>query len=128
MKKITIILLLSLYTISVVGYGVKGFYCCDTLTSLKVSFSDYVHHHAVQSTDKSDCCKEKYQYFKLKDNYVPSHYVNTSLQFVAQVPAIHQSYTPVLFVSPKINIANPCNAPPLYNGVSVFIANCTYLI
>ena len=128
MKKVTIILLLSIYTFSVVGYGVKGFYCCDNLTSVKFSFSENVHNHAVKSNDKSDCCKEKYQYFKLKDNYVPSHDTNSPLQFVVQIPAIFHSYEPVLFVSPKINLSNPSNAPPLYNGVSLFIANCTYLI
>ncbi|MGN6801388.1 MAG: HYC_CC_PP family protein [Ginsengibacter sp.] len=128
MKKIITILFLSVYALSVVGYSVKGIYCCDNLTSVKVSFSDNVHNHVVQSNDNKDCCKQKYQYFKIRDNYFPSHDVNAPSQLVAAIPVNFLSFKPVLFSSQKINIANPGNAPPLYHGVSLFIANCSYLI
>lgn len=128
MKKITIILLLSIYTLSVVGYGVKGFYCCDNLTSVKFSFSENSENQRVKTSDKSDCCKTKYHYFKVKDNYFAADHVNAPAKFLTEIPVFNYSCQPVVFVSQKINIANPANAPPLYNGVSLFIANCTYLI
>lgn len=127
MKKITIILLLGIYTMSVVGYGVKGFYCCDNLTSVKISFAENAHAHAV-STDKSHCCKIKYQYFKVKDNHVGADHLNAPAKFLTEAPVVCVSYQPVSIVSQKINVANSGNAPPLYNGVPVFIANCSYLI
>jgi hypothetical protein len=128
LKKIIAILILSVYALSVVGYSVKGIYCCDNLTSVKVSFSENTHNHSSHSNDKSGCCKEKYQYFKIRDNYFPSHDVNAPAQLVAAIPVNFLSYKPALFTSQKIDIANPGNAPPLYNGVSLFIANCSYLI
>lgn len=128
MKKITIILLLSIYTMSVVGYGVKGFYCCDNLTSVKFSFSENTQSHQVTTTDKSDCCKTKYQYFKVKDNHFAADHINAPANFFAEVPVFLNSFEPILFLSHKVNIANPGNAPPLYNGVSLFEANCAYLI
>jgi hypothetical protein len=113
---------------SVVGYGVKGFYCCDNLTSVKFSFSENAQNYQVKTTDKSDCCKTKYQYFKVKDNHFAADHINAPANFLAEVPVFHDSFKPELFVSQKINIANPGNAPPLYNGVSLFVATCTYLI
>jgi hypothetical protein len=113
---------------SVVGYGVKEFYCCNNLTSVKFSFSENAQNHQVKATDKSDCCKTKYQYFKVKDNHFAANNISASANFFAEVPVFHDSLKPVLFLSQKINIANPGNAPPAYNGVSLFVANCTYLI
>lgn len=128
MKKVTIILLLCIYTLSVVGYGVKGFYCCDNLTSVRFSFSQNAENQRVKTSDKSDCCKTKYHYFKVKDNYFAADHVNAPAKFLAEIPVFNSSYQPVLFISQRIIIANPGNAPPLYNGVSLYIANCTYLI
>ncbi len=128
MRKIAIILLLSIYTLSVVGYTVKGLYCCDNLTSVKLSFSDNVHYHSINADDKSDCCKQKCEYFKIKDDYVASHYLNVPLQSVAHAVLNYSSYRPALFASQKINVSHQSNAPPLYNGVPLFITNCTYLI
>jgi hypothetical protein len=113
---------------SVVGYGVKEFYCCNSLTSVKISFSEHAQNHSVKTADKSDCCKTRYAYFKVKDNHFASDLVNSPANFLAEVPAFYSIYQASLFVSPKINIDNPGNAPPLYNGVSLFVANCTYLI
>ena len=113
---------------SVVGYGIKGFYCCDNLTSVNISFSENTHNHSLTSTDKSDCCKTKYQYFKVKDNHFAADHVNAPANFFPEVQLFTETFQPVLFVSNKVNISHRPNGPPLYNGVSVFIANCTYLI
>ncbi len=113
---------------SVVGYGVKEFYCCNNLKSVTISFSQDSHNHVSNSHDKSDCCKTKYQYFKVKDNHFAADHINAPAKFLAEVPVFYIPCQAFLFVSHKTNIANPCNAPPLYNGVSLVVANCTYLI
>ena len=128
MKKIAIILLLSVYTLSVVGYSVRGSYCCDNLTSVAVSFSQMVHNHSVTPGSDKRCCNQKWQYFKLKDNYVGSHDVTAPLQLVGQAIIYYSCQRPALFASQKINVTHQSNAPPLYNGVPLFITNCTYLI
>ena len=128
MKKITIILLLSIYTMSIVGYGIKGFYCCDNLTSVNISFSENTHNHSLTSTDKSDCCKTKYQYFKVKDNHFAADHVDAPVKFVASAHVFTNTFQKAFFASHKESISYRPNGPPLYNGVSIFIANCTYLI
>ena len=128
MKKITILLLLSIYTMSVVGYSVKGFYCCDNLTSVKISFSENAHLHPVKITDKSDCCKTKYQYFKVKDNHFAADHIDSPVKLFTEANLFTASSQPALHASSKIIYANSCNAPPLHNGISLHIYNCTFLI
>ena len=127
-KKITLILLIGIYAVSVSGYSVKGFYCCDNLTSVKISFSENTHNHPLKSTDKSRCCKTTYQYFKVKDNHFAADHINAPAKFFAEVQLFSETSQPLLFASHKVNISHRSNAPPLYNGVSLFVANCTYLI
>jgi hypothetical protein len=56
-------------------------------------------------------------------------YVNAPANFLAEVPVFHDPFEPALIVSQKNIIANPGNAPPLFNGGSLFfVANGTYLI
>ncbi|MDP4284654.1 MAG: hypothetical protein Q8891_09530 [Bacteroidota bacterium] len=128
MKKITIILLLSIYTMSVVGYGVKGFYCCDNLKSVIISFSQDSHNHVSNSHDKSDCCKTKYQYFKVKDNHFAANHINSPVKLFTKANLFASSFQPVLQVNSKVIYANSYNAPPLHNGVPLHIYNCTFLI
>jgi hypothetical protein len=113
---------------SVVGYGVKGFYCCDNLTSVKFSFSENAQNHQVKTTDKSDCCKTKYQYFKVKDNHFAADHISSPLNLFTEVNLFTASFQPVLYAPQKINIANPGNATPLYKGVPIQISYCTFLI
>jgi len=127
-KKITLILLIGIYAVSVSGYGIKGFYCCDNLTSVNISFSEITHSHPVTSTDKGHCCKTKYQYFKVKDSHFAADHLNAPAKFVAHVQLFSRSSQAFLFASHKVNISHRSNAPPSYDGVSLFVANCTYLI
>jgi|SRR5665647_1751281 len=113
---------------SVVGYGVKGFYCCDNLTSVKISFSENAHNHSLTSTDKSGCCKTKYQYFKVKDNHIASDHINSPEKFFTLSNLPTPSLQPIFYANYKIIYANPCNAPPLHKGVAIHISNCTFLI
>jgi len=127
-KKITLILLISIYAISVSGYGIKGFYCCNSLTSVTISFSESAHSHPLKSSDKSDCCKTKYQYFKVKDNHFAADHIDAPAKLMAEHLVFAVTFQPLLAVSHKANISYTPNAPPLYNGVSLFVANCAYLI
>ena len=128
MKKITLILLISIYTLSVVGYGVKGFYCCHNLRSVTVSFSDYSQSHFLYQHDKSDCCKTKYRYFKVKDNHFAADHIDSPVKLFTEAHLFTTSFQPVLHADSKVIYANSCNAPPLHNGVAIHLYNCTFLI
>src|SRR5690242_7488454 len=73
MKKAGIILLLSIYSLSIFGVTLKEFYCCGKLKSLTVTISKDTE--AGKGTDDG-CCKTKYHSFKVKDNHVSAADVN----------------------------------------------------
>lgn len=128
MKKITVILLLSIYSVSTLGLSLKSFYCCGNLKTVTVSFSQDEQQEFAKDNGIRDCCKTKYQFFKVKDNHVAGDVIN--------IPALYFSYshlfTPSLPVinnpSEQINIANKSNAPPLIPGVTSYIFNCVFRI
>jgi len=127
-KKITLILLINIYALSVLGYGVKGFYCCGNLKSVTFSFTQHAQKSHSTSSDKSNCCKTKYQYFKVKDNHIASDHINSPEKFFTLSNFSIPSFQPIFYANYKIIYANPCNAPPLHKGVAIHISNCTFLI
>jgi hypothetical protein len=127
LKKFFLILLIGIYTLSILGYGVKGFYCCGNLKSVAISF--YQHNEKEgASADVSKCCETKYQFFKVKDNHFASdHFTSPVKLFIAPMVGI-AAKEQILYTIDKIIIANPGNAPPRYQNVPTYLANCTFLI
>ena len=128
MKKVSIILLLCIYTISTFGISVREFYCCGKLQSVSLSLPGkdvikYVNEH-----DQSDCCKTKVQYYKIKDN----HYASTVL--ISQVNPITYLHIPSSFTQKfpstfqQTVFANSTHAPPIHFGVPSYISNCIFRI
>jgi hypothetical protein len=123
-KKINLLLLISIYALSVLGYGVKGLYCCGNLKSVTFSFTQY----DLKSHSDKDCCKTKYQFFKIKDNHVASDQINSPQKLFTEANLFTTSYQHVFYAFDKIIIANPGKPPPLYEGVPTHVADCTFLI
>lgn len=128
MKKITIILLLGIYSLSTFGLSLKSFYCCGKLKSVKVSIAQDQQQKCANDDGTSDCCQTKYQLFKVKDNHVAGD--------VLSAPALHFSYLH-LFTSPyqivnysakKNDVANPSTAPPPHHTVPDYIFDCVFRI
>ena len=124
MKKISLILLISIYVISVSGYGVNEFFCCGNLESVTFNFTE----HYQKSHSGKDCCKTKYQFFKVKDNHVASDQINSPQKLFTEANSFTTTYQPAFYGFDKIIIANPGNAPPLYEGVPIHVADCTFLV
>ncbi|MEO8862046.1 MAG: hypothetical protein ABI358_11520 [Ginsengibacter sp.] len=128
MKKVSLILLASIYALSIFGYGVKGFYCCGKLKSIAVSFHQHNEKESTNGNDASNCCKTKYQFFKVKDNHVASDNFNSPVDFFYAPKLFYASNQTVFFVVRKNIITNHCNAPPLHNGIPIYISDRTFLI
>ena len=123
LKKISLILLISIYAISALGIGVTGFYCCGKLQSLNIT----LNQNSTQNKDnKNRCCQSKYQFFKIKDNHVAADHINSPVKLFTEANLFTASYQPVLYSFHKIIFTNFGNAPPLYNGVPRHISNCTF--
>ncbi|MBS1511667.1 MAG: hypothetical protein JST86_12550 [Bacteroidetes bacterium] len=128
MKKITLIFLITIYSLSVVGLGVRQFYCCGKLKSTTVTFVQEVKEKCSSSNAMKDCCKTKYQSLKVKD----SHFGTDGITgFVKHFTILHSTvpfFQETELISQPVTIVYKDHAPPPQNGVAVYIRNCVFLI
>lgn len=129
MKKFTAILLLSLYSLSSLGLSLKSFYCCGKLKSVTVTITHEQQKQCSKSDDgKSDCCKTKFQIFKVKDNHVAGDVINTPALNFVYLHLFTESFQIANHPSEQMIIANKSNAPPLLHGVPDYIFNCVFRV
>jgi hypothetical protein len=127
-KKITAILLLSLYSLSTLGLSLKSFYCCGNLKSVTVSISQHEQKTCANGDGKSDCCKTKYQFFKVKDNHVASDVLTAPVLHFCYLHLFTSPYQIINYPSEKDEVANLTNAPPLLHTVPGYIFNCVFRV
>ena len=128
MKKITAILLLSLYSLSTLGLSLKSFYCCGDLKSVTVSITQDEKKQCSNGDDKTDCCKTKYQFLKVKDSHVTADLVNTPDLHFFDFHLIYGSFQAINYSSRNTYISHLSNAPPLLYSVPDYIFNCVFRI
>ncbi len=128
MKKITVILLLSIYSISTLGLSLKSFYCCGKLKSVTVTLAQDEQQKCAMDDGTSDCCKIKYQFFKVKDNHFVADHVSSPVKHFVELNLFTSTFQIVNYPSEQINVANNSNAPPLIHGVPDYIFNCVFRI
>ncbi|WP_184550981.1 HYC_CC_PP family protein [Mucilaginibacter sp. FT3.2] len=86
MKRIAVILLLLIYTVSVYGITINKFYCCGKLASISLSVSS-ASKSACKAISGSDCCKTVKANFKVKDNHVSAKTdINLKNSFALVIP------------------------------------------
>lgn len=128
MKKITAILLLSLYSLSSLGLSLKSFYCCGKLESVTVSITQDGQKTCANDDGMSDCCKTEYQFFKVKDNHVAGDVVSAPVLHDTNLHLFASSFQVINYRSQEVFSANLSNAPPLIHAVPDYIFNCVFRI
>ena len=128
MKKIAVILLILNYSVSGFGFSLREFYCCGKLQSVSVSTADVDQDNSCRGDKKGDCCKTKYQYFKVKDNHLASAHVAPLLNSFSDIPTITSSSQSISFAIQGIEVINGSHAPPLHKGIPIYISNCVFRI
>lgn len=124
MKKIVVILLISIYALATMGFSLKQFYCCGKLQSITVSITNDIKQKSGKGTEKSGCCDNKYQFFKVKDKYIAADDICSPVKHIIDLHSFTPSFHDITLASPKFTLANRSNAPPLHAGVSNYIYNC----
>ena len=76
MKRISLIFLLLIYTLSSFGIGVRQFYCCGKLKSTKVTFIQTENKKCSKDDGTTDCCKTKFKSIKVKDSHFAADGIN----------------------------------------------------
>ncbi len=127
-KRVILILLISIYTSTTIGFSVKQFYCCYQLKSTSVAFTPSSDKKCGMNDKPDNCCKTKYTYYKVKDNHFGEPAFKSS----------HQDYSIVALQSHEQN--NPftanvfsivtfySNPPPLHRAIPIYKLDCVFRI
>ncbi len=128
MKQIALILLIHVYFLSIFGLGVKQFYCCGNLESTSFSFLQDDNKKCGKEDKQTDCCKTKYQIFKVKDTHLAADGINSLAKPIAHQHIVSPSFELTIWASEPKCINNKIHAPPVYPNTSIYILHCVYRI
>ena len=128
MKRITVIFLLSLYSLSTLGLSLKSFYCCGKLESVTVSIIQHQQQQCGNDDEKSDCCKTKFQTFKVKDSHIAADHINNPVKDFVYLNLFTDPFRVINYPPQEVYFTNLSNAPPLLQGVPDYILNCVFRI
>lgn len=123
MKSLVLISIICIYSLSILGIGVKGFYCCGKLASVSVTLAG-----EKKENSKDDCCKTTYKYFQVKDSHLASDNTIAISNAIADFHlSNHFGHAAVLIVQ-SVTIINGSHAPPIYEPVPLYLSNCVFRV
>ena len=130
MKKFIVIILSLLYLTAASGATMHLHYCMGELIDWTLSHStnnEKCPNCGMNKVSYKGCCKDIHKQLKVDDqNIVDANLFLASLTSVAIAPAF---FEPVSAYLPSVTEKHPLtNAPPLVQGVPLFIRNCVFRI
>lgn len=129
MKKLALILLTSIYMLSVIGIGVSQFFCCGKLQQVNFSLKVDEFKTCKKDTKDDGCCKTVHKFFKVADSHTFS---DVSISFAKDFPILDRHSLSFDFTSPAVQqsvaSSNNINAPPRPSSQPIYILNCSYRI
>jgi len=128
MKKVALILLIGVYTVATMGFSIRQFFCCGKFKSASVTLIQDTKQHCGKGTEKSGCCNNKYQFFKINDKHISADHVNSPAKYFIYLNLYTPSFREIHFESQNISTAYRSNAPPLDTGISLCIYNSVFRI
>ncbi len=123
MKKIAVILLISVYSLATVGFSLKNFYCCGDLRSVNFSLTGASNQYN-KSNDKSDCCKTTYQFFKINQNHIAADQIHSpadDFSFIQSGLLLLEATS--IPLSQKLDDIKSIHAPPFFNKIPIYLSN-----
>ena len=128
MKKITVILLIGIYTLSTLGIGINQFYCCGKLKSTDITFVQSPKEKCVNGNAMSGCCKTEFKSLQIKDTYISADAITAPAKHFTDLHIFTPSFNLLSIAYAPATITHTSNAPPLHHGVAAYILHCAYLI
>ena len=128
MKKISLILMICIYSLSTLGLGVRQFYCCGKLKSTDITFVQESKGKCGMGTEKDGCCKFKFKSLKVKDSHVAADGIATPVKHFTDLHLYTPSFEIITLANQPMNVTNTSHAPPLCCGLPIYILNCVYRI
>lgn len=84
MKRILLLLLICIYSLTTLGFSVKQFYCCNKLKSSSISFLHQSEQTCKMGKKMVNCCKTTYRFFKVKDTHLGENIFSGLPKFFAE--------------------------------------------
>ncbi len=128
MKKIAVILLICVYALATMGFSLREFYCCGKLSSKSVTLIAGENEKCSEGNNDDDCCKNKYQYFKVKDNHISAYQIDFPAKYFVSLHLCKTSLSDIIFSLQKPAVAYSTHAPPLHRSISIYLSNCVFRI
>ena len=128
MKKVSVILLLSIYSFATLGIEVKQFYCCGKLKSTTIALVENAKEKCGTGNEKRGCCKTKFHTLKVKDTHIASYAINNNIKHFSEIIIFNPSFESIGLGQQQAVVNNPSHAPPLHQGTPLYILNCIYRI
>lgn len=128
MKRVTAISLLLLYSLTLVGLGVKQFYCCGKLMETSLGLATGHTHHCKMDEEKKGCCETAFKTLKVEDSHFSADHVAVPDTFFFTLVGIQ---LPAWGIEPLIERPYHIyygNGPPLYSSIPTYMLNCIYRI
>jgi hypothetical protein len=128
MKKIATIFLLTIYSFTTLGIGIRQFYCCGKLKSTNISLLQESKEKCSKADAMKGCCKTKFKTVKAKDNHVGGNSAAPIIKHFSDLDIPTPEFEVKVLINEPAVVANTSHAPPLHQGIPIYILNCTYRI
>ncbi len=129
MRKVAVILLTLLYTVSTSGVVINNFYCCGKLKETYLFSQHSTSSGCKQKKKMPRCCDTRSFIVKVADNHSPTAQLKVNAD---NGLTLFSSPSVELFNFQKVN-AEPAtftliNAPPLLSKQPAYLTNCVFRI
>jgi hypothetical protein len=128
MKKTALILLISVYSLSIWGIGIQQFYCCGKLESTSISFIQHIKQRCGNNSAMSDCCQTKFKSLKVKDSHVAADVICSPAKYFTDLHLFTAIFDVMALAKKPMYIAYASHAPPLHHDVPIYILHCVFRI
>lgn len=128
MKKIAAIFLLTVYSLTTLGIGIRQFYCCGKLKSTNITLIQETKEKCSNSDAMKGCCKTKFKSLKVKNSHIAGnsavHFIKHFTDLDVPTPRFQIHFT----LTEPVVVANASHAPPPKQDIPIYILNCIYRI
>ncbi len=109
------------------GFSLRQFYCCGKLKSVTLSFALGTKEKCGKG-DGDGCCKNKHQFFKVKDKHISPDKVSNPFNYITDLYFYNPSSPITTFSVQETALAYSSHAPPSHTDVPLYIYNCFFRI
>ena len=111
LKKATSIVLLFIFLLSSSGFSINTHYCKGKLRYVNIGFSDNCKSCCGKKKCSKNCCKNKTEIVKIKDNYLPTQIIITP---ATEINTFALSYTQTFNLQNTDKVSIESNPTYLY--------------